>query len=219
MVGSLGYSFAPTPENAEQGKTGGTPPQTSQSALQTLNYRLPSFQGATRSARAISPLVSDTQAGSNFGDAVIQSVLRTVLGPGGLDGFMGSGGANDEVGPGSDRFYAPGSRSPVASQPRDPGSDVLQRASGLGDVSRPPNPSIRPGGGDIGRVDETVPDFGKPASTAPLMPGGGTDTPSGWVQHEREMSTAALADAPTFSSVRQNKYDNGNGWGEDYRSG
>lgn len=70
----LGASFAPTNENAQiAGKTPGTAPSFSR-PIQTLNFRLPSVKNAP------SPLLSQDQAGSGIGQAVLQSVLKTVLG-------------------------------------------------------------------------------------------------------------------------------------------
>lgn len=76
---ALGYSFAPTFENAELGKRGGAPGDFPQGSLQVLNFRLPSVTGAPGS-NALSPLTGDRPTGG-FGSAVLQSVLHTVLGP------------------------------------------------------------------------------------------------------------------------------------------
>ena len=69
---ALGYSFAPTFDNAQQGQSGGV--SSPQGALQTLNFRLP-----PRVSNSPSPLLTD-QRRSTFGGSVLQSVLRTVLG-------------------------------------------------------------------------------------------------------------------------------------------
>ena len=77
--GSLGYSFAPTFENAETAKRGGSPAEFPQGSIQVLNFRLPRVAGAP-GPNALSPLVGDRPSGG-FGNAVLQSVLQTVLGP------------------------------------------------------------------------------------------------------------------------------------------
>lgn len=90
---NLGYAFAPSFENAEMGRQGGSPPTAPQGALQTINYQLPArFAGAPG---GLSPLQGQDMAGQGRTSAVIQSILRTVLGPGA--GLMGGGdqGAQD----------------------------------------------------------------------------------------------------------------------------
>lgn len=78
---SLGYAFSPTTEQAAQAKHGqASPPFGSQGAIQTLNYSLPKVTGVA-GASALSPMLGDTQLGSGITSAVLQSVLRTVLGP------------------------------------------------------------------------------------------------------------------------------------------
>lgn len=210
MPGTLGYSFSPTAANAEDGKRGGNPPATSQSALQTLNFRLPTFTGATQSTRAISPLVSQNPVGSNFGDAVIQSVLKTVLGPGGLDGFMGVGAPQDDVT--GDRALPPGTRSPIAQPGRDPGSQVFNDPGFNRAPS--PNPSIHPG--DFAPSPET-PDFSKvnpSASSEPaVLPSNSSGSFSGSMGRERDLNSQSTS--PSFgNSVFQDKYGNGDGWGQ-----
>lgn len=97
---SVGYSFAPTFDQAELGKRGGVPPTRPQSSLQTLNYSLPS----QTSAHAISPKVGNNQLGSSISSAVLQHVLQTVLGSdagasSGNDGTSDSGfGATADTG-------------------------------------------------------------------------------------------------------------------------
>src|SRR5688572_17472990 len=102
---AIGYSFAPTFENAERRGVGPRP----QGAIQTLNYRLPQVTGAPS---RLSPLVSDTPS-MGFGNAVIQSVLRTILGPdaaasmpnsghAGMPGQGSMGGVPGAVGGGGD---------------------------------------------------------------------------------------------------------------------
>lgn len=72
-----GYSFAPTFDNAEDARRGGTPAMTAQDPLQVLSYRLPKWTGA---GGGLSPQQSQTMAGG-IGNAVLESVIRTVLGP------------------------------------------------------------------------------------------------------------------------------------------
>jgi len=75
---SLGFSFVPNFENAAEQARSQSQVQP-QGAIKTLNFRLPRVTGSA-TANALSPLVTQEQAGSNFGGAVLESVLRTVLG-------------------------------------------------------------------------------------------------------------------------------------------
>lgn len=82
---SLGVSFAPTTDAANQPSSGVTSPSFGNaSALKTLSFRLPSVTGAAGGGNAgsagLSPQVGQDQRGS-FASAVLESVLRTVLGP------------------------------------------------------------------------------------------------------------------------------------------
>lgn len=195
MPQPLGYSFAPTGENAEQGKQGGKPPQTSQSALQTINYRLPKVQGSA----AISPLISQDQAGSPFSSAVIQSVLRTVLGPGGLDAFRDSGGES------SDDSFLRGlsgmgasqepSNTPNFSRPRTWAEDAAQEWNVPLETAEDPrfNPDrfLNPysGAGDgYGEYDNGgVPNWTGPIF-APYTPSGGGKAPAAPAFHVEDQN-------------------------------
>ena len=111
---AIGYSFAPTFENAAQAKS--TPGGTPQGAIQTLNFRLPRVTGAA-SAHALSPLVGQERVGANFGGAVLESVLRTVLGAEQASAILS----------GSPAASAPATPANPISQPgRDTGSHILE---------------------------------------------------------------------------------------------
>lgn len=73
----LGYSFAPTQAAADQTKAGGAPAFGAQGALKTLNFSIPKVTGAA----GLSPLVGDQPSGAGISVTVLESVLRTVLGP------------------------------------------------------------------------------------------------------------------------------------------
>lgn len=89
MPQNLGYAFAPTFSNADLGKQGGSPPATPQGALQTLSFNLgPRVAGAPG---GLSPLQGTNQAGSSISQAVLASVLRTVLGADAVSGSFGGG--------------------------------------------------------------------------------------------------------------------------------
>jgi hypothetical protein len=93
MANPLGYSFAPNFDNAEQGRRGGSPATTPQTPLQTLSFRLPKFKGA---GGGLSPL-QGTSAGSSLSRAVLESVLRTVLGSGAMEQALGAPPASSRV--------------------------------------------------------------------------------------------------------------------------
>ncbi len=77
----LGYAFSPTQAQADQAKAGQvSPPFGSQGAVKTLNFSLPKVTGAAGSS-ALSPLVGEQRRGPGISSAVLESVLRTVLGP------------------------------------------------------------------------------------------------------------------------------------------
>lgn len=123
---NFGYSFEPNAENAERARMGGAPGAQPQGAIQTLNYRLPRVTGAA----GLSPLVGQNKVGSSFGGAVLQSVLRTVLGAQQASALMG--GEDSSLG-GDDR------------RTTDPGSAILEQLS-RGSMSAPtfPGPSGPP---------------------------------------------------------------------------
>jgi hypothetical protein len=122
MAGSIGYSFAPSFDNADMGRRGASPAAAPQGALKTLNFRLPRVAGAATS-NAISPLVTDERRGSPLAEAVLQSVMRTVLGPEQAAAFT----------------MAPPvtSPSPVRQPMRDPGSALFAQM-GMPPSSAPP---------------------------------------------------------------------------------
>lgn len=84
---AFGYAFAPTSDQAAQAKAGTvSPPAGGQQSLTTLNFKLPSASGDVGAAAevpgAISPLIGvQPSGGGSLSSAVLQSVLRTVLGP------------------------------------------------------------------------------------------------------------------------------------------
>lgn len=94
---ALGYSFAPTFDNAEAARRTSSAPQT---PLQVLSYRLersPAVLGG------FSPLATDQRSGVSNA-ALIQSVLRTVLGPEAAQMFLqaleeGGGSGQPPTGP------------------------------------------------------------------------------------------------------------------------
>lgn len=114
---NFGYSFSPTQENAQLARTGQVAGAAPQGAIKTLNFRLPAQVGRA-SARSISPLVGQQSAGSGFGGAVLQSVLRTVLGVEAAAALMGHSGNGGGIG-GEDRRTS-----------RDAGSDIFRALSG-----------------------------------------------------------------------------------------
>jgi len=168
MAAPIGYSFAPTFDNAELGKRGGSPVTQNQDAIKTLNFQLkPQVVGASG---GISPLAGSSPRGSNFGGAVLASVMRAVLGADQASAFM------DGIG-GDDRRTS-----------RDPGSAILGQiagaSGGVGDQGidlnqSSLNPVIRPGGDRPGGA----PDFGD----APGGVNAGTvpDVKTPWTAPER----------------------------------
>lgn len=141
---SLGYSFAPTFENAQQVRGGGAAGAQPQGAIQTLNFRLPSVTGAA-SSRALSPLVGDQQRGSSFGSAVLESVLRTVLGSDAVAALYSGGGASTYSGSMNSAPYDPPVPTPTA--PRPVGPVVIHPGEHGGNNqyvdSPPPDDSVR----------------------------------------------------------------------------
>lgn len=109
MATTPGYTFAPTFENAEMGRRGGSPGEFPQGSIQVLNFRLPRVAGAP-GPNSVSPLVGDRPTGG-FGSAVLQSVLQTVLGPDQAAALTAAPAA--------------ASRSPLSAQAADPGSAIL----------------------------------------------------------------------------------------------
>jgi hypothetical protein len=97
-VGNFGYSFAPTFDNQDTLRRGGRPGtlQQGQSPLQVLHYELPRAGG--NRLGSFSPLAGQGLRGTGIGSAVLQSVLRTVLGPEAAAGLTGGGGGGGMTG-------------------------------------------------------------------------------------------------------------------------
>lgn len=160
---ALGYSFAPTTDNADLGKRGGQPPYRTQDPIRTLNFQLPQVTGAN----SISPLAGQTRAGSSIGQAVLQSVLKTVLGADAASAFLSGSPASAAItAPQPPRMSMPG--APVSAAPRvrggvtggmtmDPGPELNSipnfsagQSTVGGGQPRPPaptNPTFLPGSG------------------------------------------------------------------------
>jgi hypothetical protein len=160
----LGASFAPTNDNAQMaGKSAATAPSFSR-PIQTLNFRLPKVTNAP------SPLLSQQQAGSGIGQAVLQSVLKTVLG---VDA--------------ASQLAQPSSAPSGYGQPsRDEGQSALQQfLSPAPTQSRPtmPSPSPQPtapmfeGNFDTPPEQNGPPQFG---AQAPAQADAGGGLPSAW---------------------------------------
>lgn len=163
---ALGYSFAPTFENAqmEPRRGAGNLPQ---GAIQTLNYRLPRVTSG-----AISPLVSDQPAKTGFSSAVIESVLRTILGP---EAFaLGTSGLpqNEMVGALNQPGQGGGFNEILGALGQPERSGQGRKSFTTTAASLPMTPSIRPGEGPdqgLGGAPSLspppamrVPDFSRP---------------------------------------------------------
>lgn len=117
---TLGYSFAPSLENAEGERN--SPALSAQDPLQVLSYRLPKWKGA---AGGLSPMQGAEQLGSSISSAVLDSIIRTVLGPqANLQATM-AGFAPQPQPTEQPRIPTPqpgmvGQPSPFRPQPRDP---------------------------------------------------------------------------------------------------
>lgn len=177
MPQPIGYAFAPTTENAQERPRGGM--DQSQRALQTLSFSLPTFAGAGR-RKGLSPLQGQSFAGSPMSQAVLQSVLRTVLGPEAMGSFDQS--SSDPAG-----VHGTGEVSPSWL-------DAFQ-----GRPSRAP--VIHPGGdgrlpGEGGSVSGEM--FGAPAFTRPGGEGGGRapGSYSTWTTDERGLGSDRLGYLP-----------------------
>lgn len=160
----LGYSFAPTFQNAEMGARGGAPPAQAQQALQTLSFRLkPRVAGAPGS---LSPLQGQDRAGSSIGQAVLESVLRTVLGAGAVLPGQAMGLSSDPN----------GVHGPLRQVSRDPGI-----GGGAPMPTVTPNPTFLPG--DDEKVEQ------RPVVSGPAFGGGnGGDTFSDGLGRIRELN-------------------------------
>lgn len=230
--GPLGYSFAPTFENADLGKRGGSPAEFPQGSVKVLNFQIPRIAGAP-GPNAISPLVGDTPSGASFGSSVLQSVLHTVLGP-------DAGAAAASASPG-----AAASGSAVASQSqRDPGAALLEEwlrrqrelnGRGGSAVERDdpaPGPSSMPSP-SAPSAPPSAPNFDSPSSVdspapapPPLRgPGPPTITPGGDSGDPGSPPASSgdpvgpsfneTPDTPEIPAWRQDKYFGG--WGQDYQ--
>lgn len=186
MPQPIGYAFAPTAENAQERSRGGL--DQSQRALQTLSFSLPSFAGAGR-RKGLSPLQGQSYAGSPISQAVLQSVLRTVLGVDAAASFGGDGGSSDPAG-----VYGPsgGEVSP----------SFLQSLTG----GRTPTPVIHPGGDERIKLDEggsSTPGMGYDPPTFDRT--GASGEPRGqspfadWADQERGLGRQMGYQPPDFS--------------------
>lgn len=152
----MGASFAPTSDNAQMaGKTAGTAPSFSR-PIQTLNFRLPKVTNAP------SPLLSQERAGSGIGGAVLQSVLKTVLGVDAASQLPMGGGGRDN---GQDILQAlSGSmRPPQTDQAPQSSAPMPMGPSFEGNIDTPPQqngpPQFDGGGGNFNAYDAlTMPD-------------------------------------------------------------
>lgn len=213
MAQSIGDVFAPTFANADVARRGGVPAARAQDAIQVLNFRLPTVVGAATS-NALSPLVSQDRRG-DFGGAVLQSVLRTVLGADAGAILSGSPAANDS---------SSANDSPVQQQGRDPGSDVLNALAGRGlydgwagnerDLKNRPAPADDGPGSpyDPGKGFNPMPPSKPDLPT--ILPGQHAPDPS-------EGGPAPSGNVPEFTSPPRapewaDKYGSG-GWGTDYQ--
>lgn len=225
-MAQIGYSFSPTFANAELGKRGGSPATPSQDPIQVLNFRLPKVVGAPTS-NALSPLQGDTRHGSDFGGAVLQSVLRTVLGPDHADAVMSGSPA--------------AAASPVAMPGRDPGAGILaslaHQQAGTDTTAgwRNQERNLGGGGGDVPEHDSGLqpPPFSSapprvesqpPSSPVPpvVIPGGGDRPPTPLESNDPTPSSPPVdMTPPDFSSAPSNpnpRYEDKMNWGE-YQQG
>lgn len=125
----IGYSFAPTFENAElAGRSGG--PQ-AQGPLQVLSYRLKRSPAITG---GFSPLAGDQMSGAS-NSALIQSILHTVLGPDAAQAFLSSlsSGVGGGMGGG---MSMPANNAPVVK----PGGEGVKLPTEGGSIAPPAGP-------------------------------------------------------------------------------
>jgi hypothetical protein len=166
---ALGVSFSPTFDNAEQARRGqaGAGPA---GAIQTLNFRLPKFTGGG----GLSPLQTDTPR-STFGGAVLQSVLRTILG---VEDAAQYGGM-DYAGVGGDG--------------RDSGAAMLAALTGFGGAGGGGRTEGAPAFGLLGGGGDSRP------SVRPGDQGDRTDIPTGFPQ----ATTPSFSSSPGYDSYQQ----------------
>ena len=192
---SIGYSFAPTFQNAELAKAG-VPNASPQQALQTLSFQLkPKMAGAPGNADGLSPLQGTERVGSSIAEAVLASVLRTVLGvdaasmlPDGRGDSYSDSMRRERQLPrdgGSDR-------SPIRVPGYDPGPpvpDIPQRSEnprfGIGDTAPTPDVPMLPDGsgdsyGDSQRRERNLPQF------SDVRRGSNKYGPDGWMDDIRQ---------------------------------
>lgn len=208
---ALGYAFSPTEAQAAEARSGQvSPPFGSQGSIRTLNYSLPKITGAA----GISPLVSDQRQGSGISSAVLESVLRTVLGPDHANMILApspqpQGPVGGQGGGGSDSGLAAllasmtggsgggGTAPTAASRPTPPpavhpGDDTTPRPT-------PDTPSMPSTREVITPPDEFVDRTGQ--QTAPRTPDfGGGNGGGGWQT------------SGSMPNARQDKYNWGNGY-------
>lgn len=171
---TLGYAFAPTFDAAEEGKYGGSPAMTAQSPLQVLSYRLPKFKGA---GGGLSPLQGDMRSGA-LSSAVIESVLRTVLGSGDVQGWL----SGMSSGP-----SAPGSPGSAAGDPGAFWASIWQP---------PPTPIVRPGGDERPTAKpQPAPPSPPPGMSPPTFP----DGTSGMLGGSNPLATGRMG--PTYPDL------------------
>src|SRR5438132_9063804 len=176
MAEHLGARFAPTFDNADLAKRGGAPGQFPQGAIQILNYRLPTVAGAAGIPGSLSPLIGDHPSGG-FGNAVLQSVLHTILGPDAGAGLLGGSEDSFAAALRRERGLNAGTGTPGGSQPSQPfpltnpnapraGADTPFPETPTPRDPRPPNvvyddPSLRapaPNGGTAATPFDSTPD-------------------------------------------------------------
>lgn len=165
---NFGYSFSPTNENAMQSRGDRGQPasggQGGAGTIQTLNFKMPSIAGSPHNP---SPLSTDTQVGSSFGGAVLQSVLRTVLG--------------------ADQAASVMNAAPQGGGGGDQGQSILQMLGGGGPsqlpshgLPMPASPAPQTTDGQMGPVDTGNVD--PPAATMPNFSGSTPEIPL-WAQY------------------------------------
>lgn len=169
MPQPLGASFAPTFDNARQIRptTGGTAP--SSQALQVLSYNL---QPRVAGAPGLSPVQGQRRAGSSMGQAVLESVLKTVLGP---DAAVAIGQQAE-------------SSSPFGGPMTDPGIGAMT-------AGQAPNPVIHPGGEGAPRRGPEDP-MGTPRGTEDPSAAGLQK----WITDEMSRRMAAASLPPSFQA-------------------
>jgi hypothetical protein len=156
MPQPIGYNFAPTGDNAEQGR--GQRADQAQRAIQTLSFQLPKFAGASRK---LSPLQGQQMAGSPISQAVLQSVLRTIFGADATMGSFADPHASSDpagvYGP-APREFSPGMLPPGGGRTPDPtihigdggrdnsGLGIMSSGFGEGPVAPPFFDRTTPGG-------------------------------------------------------------------------